>query len=259
MDSVDRHFSTIAENYRKLRSTESAPICSIHNRLKKYNKIIAADVGCGCGRYSLKLFKYFGSRLFLYCVDCNKAMLEQLKYYFQRHRVKNFRIKQTYARDIPISSNSLDCIFTFNAIHHFRIFNFFKEAKRILKKGGILFIYTRTRSQNKKNIWGMYFPRFVENETRLYEADELKKIIAMIPGFEVMDVEYFQFKKSSNLAELLELTNQRHYSTFSLYSDKEFRESIVNFERNIMEHFDDLNNITWFNENIMFVIRNNMN
>jgi hypothetical protein len=32
-----------------------------------------------------------------------------------------------------------------------------------LKGAGRLFIYTRLRSQNRRNIWGRFFPRFHES------------------------------------------------------------------------------------------------
>ena len=255
MRSIDRHFSTIAPNYRKLRETELEPISYIGNELNKLPKVVAADIGCGSGRYSLKLFQYMGNKLHLFCIDCNKKMLEQLDEYLTRHNIKNFYIKHTLAKNIPLPDESLDGVVTFNAIHHFKIFTFFKEAKRVLKNGGYLFVYTRTRSQNGRNIWGKFFPLFCEKETRLYEIDELSNIIQKFPELKLQKIKIFKFKKSANLGSLLKLARNHHYSTFFLYSKREFKKSLEKFKENLQKHFTDLYNIIWFNENVLFVVR----
>lgn len=255
MKAISKHFSTIANNYIKLRSTELEPIKFIRSELKDYPRIVGADIGCGCGRYTLKLFQYLGERLFLYCLDNNKKMLIQLEQHLKQHSMRKFSYQQTPAEKIPLSDDSLDCIFTFNAIHHFKIIKSFKEAKRTLKRNGLLFIYTRTREQNSRNIWGKYFPLFCEKETRLYNIDELSRIIRMVPGFPLQKIKLFKFKKSASLEELLYLAKNHHYSTFYLYSQKEFENALKLFQDRIGQKFEDLKNITWFNENIMFVVR----
>jgi len=255
LEAISRHFSTIAQNYLRLRSTELEPIQFIQNELKDVPRIVSADIGCGCGRYSLKLIQHLGDRIFLYCIDNNKKMLSQLERYMMQHGISNFCLKRTCAEEIPLSRNSLNCIFTFNAIHHFKIFSFLKEAKRILARNGYLFIYTRTREQNSRNIWGNYFPLFCEKETRLYNIDELSNIIRIVPGFILKKIKLFKFRKKASIEKLLYLAKNHHYSTFYLYSRKEFENALKLFVRQIEQNFEDLNNITWYNENIMFVVR----
>ena len=60
--------------------------------------------------------------------------------------------------DIPLEDHSLDCVFTFNAIHHFDLIQFVRNAVRLLKTNGNIFMYTRLRVRNAGNIWGQYFP-----------------------------------------------------------------------------------------------------
>lgn len=96
---------------------------------------------------------------------------------------------------MSLKDNSLDCIFTFNAIHHFKILGFLKESSRLLKDNGYLFIYTRLRSQNRRNIWGKHFPLFNEKETRLYEINELKSLLRKINGIKIESMEYFKYAR----------------------------------------------------------------
>lgn len=226
----------------------------LKKKLRKYPKIIAADVGCGAGRYDKALVQNFGKRLFLYCVDANKEMLKQLKSLLN-HRIKHYKIIQSSVEKIPLGGNSLDIVFTFNAIHHFPILKFFRESARLLRKNGWLFVYTRLRSQNRRNIWGKYFPRFNEKETRLYELHELKRQLAKVKGLKIESIEYFKYPRRSSLDRLIEQAQNHHYSTFYLYTTNEFENAMRKFKITIQRIFKNANRVQWFDENILLVVR----
>ena len=96
MENVQSHFSRLAPKYRGLRITDLDPILSIKNRLRGFpSRIVAADIGCGDGRYDLELFHYLGERLFLYCVDSNRQMLNEVDGYLSRHGIRDFKIRQS--------------------------------------------------------------------------------------------------------------------------------------------------------------------
>ncbi len=248
------HFSEIASEYRILRTTDLKPILHIKNQLNRKSRINIADVGCGDGRYSLKLLQYFGDRCYLYCVDSNDNMLIHLKNYLGENKMENFRIIKGDAEKLPLEDHSLDCIVTFNAIHHFDIQKFLGEAIRSLKDDGYLFIYTRLRNQNSRSIWGKYFPSFTEVENRLYELDKLKTHIQEA-GMGINSIKVFVHHRSSSLGRLVEQAQNHHYSTFSLYSNDAFEESLEEFQKNIKSNFQDTDNIKWQDENILLEIR----
>lgn len=251
----NNHFSRISDKYRDLRRTDLEPILYIKRRLERLPKIEAADVGCGAGRYALQLFKLRGDGLYLNCFDANREMLNQLKDYLTMHKINNFRIKETCAEKIPLEDSSLDCMFTFNAVHHFKLLGFLKEASRVLKDSGYLFIYTRLRSQSSRNIWGKYFPLFNQKETRLYELDEFKEIARGVPTLKLESVEYFEYKRNSGLGRLEWQAQNHHYSTFDLYTEQEFSRSFEKFRQNLRRNFEDPKNIQWSDENILMVLR----
>lgn len=257
MTNVDYHFSTIAHKYRDLRTTDLEPILFIKKKLQKLQKVEAVDVGCGVGRYSSKIFQYLGDKLYLHCTDSNEKMLEQLKEYFTQHKIKNFQIKKAFADNLPFENDSLDCILTFNAVHHFKLLKFLKESSRILKKTRYLFIYTRLRSQNKRNIWGRYFPQFYEKETRLYELKELELSLNQVPSLTLESIEYFEYKRVASLDWLVNQAQNKHYSTFQFYTDEEFKNALKSFQQKVSENFEDLNKISWIDENILLVARKN--
>lgn len=259
MKDVHHHFSKVAHRYRDLRTTDLEPILFITKKLQKYPKIVGADFGCGAGRYDFKLFQYLGNKLFLYCIDANKEMLKQLTIFLVKHKIRTFKAIESFERKIHLKDNSIDCIFTFNAIHHFKVSQFLKESSSILKDGRYLFIYTRLRSQNRRNIWGKYFPLFNERETRLYELNELESLLRKIPGLQIESVEYFKYTRSSSLDWLINQARNRHYSTFDLYDKKEFEKSLERFRQNIQRKFKDLDKISWIDENILLVVRKQIN
>ena len=255
MKDINEHFSEIADEYRNLRILDLEPILYISRQLNGMSSILGADIGCGTGRYDLLLLQNIGDKLFLHCVDNNKEMLDQLCKYLTPSEIRKFEVNCCAARNLPFEDESLDCIFSFNAVHHFNVHGFFGEASRILKNGGQLFVYTRTPTQNSRNIWGRLFPLFNEKETRLYEEYEVKETLREIPRFEMKKIVYFTHKRTSDLSWLRFQARNHHYSTFCFYSEEEFKESMEQFTENLHGDFQDLNNITWNDENILYCIK----
>ncbi len=258
MRKINHHFSRIAHKYKDLRTTDLLSLSIIKKKLENLTKIEAADVGCGVGRYDVKLFQYLGERLSLTCIDPNESMLNELVKNLRDHNIRNFKPIRAQASALPLSANSLDTIFTFNAIHHFKLLNFLKEASRVLRNNRYLFIYTRLRSQNKRNIWGEYFPKFHEKETRLYELSDLKEKLKEVPILNLESVEYFRYRRMAKLEWLVTQAKNYHYSTFLLYDEREFEEALKKFPENIARDFKDPDKIIWNDENIMLVIRKNV-
>ncbi len=255
MIAMQKHFSDISFDYDKLRTTDREPILFIKEQLINIPRIVAADIGCGTGRYSLELLKYFGDRLFLYCVDINEAMLKQA-YKNLREKSKYFNLVNSSANQLSFNDSFLDAIFTFNAIHHFDLAIFLDQSARVLKKGGYLFIYTRTREQNSRNIWGNFFPLFNEKEKRLYEIKDLEKEIKKNNNWQIKCIKKFVYKRCSDLDSLIYKVNNNHYSTFSLYSKKELVQSLYQFEDKLSQSFKNLEQIRWNDENVLIVIKN---
>ncbi len=252
---IHQHFSRIAHSYRHLRTTDSEPIDLIINKMNGLEHIEAADVGCGAGRYDLLLFKHLGDRLKLTCLDANPDMLRALDRHLYKHGVSNFKTICSEAESLPFPDNHLDFVCTFNAIHHFNLPLFLKESARITKSGGYLFIYTRLREQNRRNIWGKHFPHFNKKETRLYTQDAIRRSIEAAPDLELESIVSFSYKRVSDLSQLMKRARSHHYSTFFLYSPEELEEAIEGFIRNVMGSYEDIGRIDWFDENILFTVR----
>ncbi len=247
------HFSQIASIYSQVRTIDYELINYITKKLAFKQTIVAADIGCGDGRYSIKLIEKLRNRLSLTCVDVNYEMLQQISKISSN--IQNLQTKQAIAEELPFADNSLDCIFSFNAIHHFKINEFAKECNRVLKNNGVLFIYTRLKEQNESNIWCKFFPDFSKKENRLFDIQSLTKHISNQTSLNLTSTEFFEHKRSSDIQTLVSKAEKKHYSTFSLYTVSEFEKSLGKFKQNIYQNFSNPENIQWIDENTMFLFQ----
>ena len=255
-NNADEHFSKIASEYRGLRTTDLDHIQHIKNQLSDKPGMNMADVGCGDGRYSIELLKCLQDDCYLHCIDYNESMLKHLKSYLISNNILNFCARPGDANKLPLESDSMDCIVTFNAIHHFDIKRFLAEVYECLKDDGNVFIYTRLRNQNSRNIWGQYFPLFAETEERLFEFDELQYAVKKA-DMRITNTRVFGHDRTSDLSSLVKKAKNNHYSTFALYDKDEFKRSSETFEQNIRDNFDDLEDIRWQDENILLQVGKN--
>ena len=250
---MSEHFSQVASIYSQVRTIDYELINYITKKLASMSNIVAADIGCGDGRYSIKLIEKLRNRLSLTCVDNNYEMLQQISKISSNFQ--NLQTKQAFAEKIPFDDNSLDCIFSFNAIHHFKINEFAKECNRVLKNNGLLFIYTRLKDQNESNIWGKFFPDFSKKENRLFDNHSLTECISSQTSLNLKSTESFQHNRSSDIRTLVSKAEKKHYSTFSLYTVSEFEKSLAKFIQNIHQNFSNPENIQWVDGNTMFVFQ----
>ena len=250
---MEGHFAKVAAHYRDLRTTDDAPILHIRDQLGGRSAVAAADVGCGAGRYDLLLFQHLNN-LGLTCIDLSGEMLAQLTRHLDQNGIRDFETVMAGVDQMTLADQSLDCVFTFNAIHHFDFRLFLSKAGRAIKKDGQVFIYTRTQEQNAASVWGRLFPGFSQKETRLYRLDEMENWIGSATGLRLIEAKTFHFTRTSSLERLVEQARNRHYSTFALYGEAEFERACQLFEGAVRSEFDDPAAVTWLDQNIMLQV-----
>ena len=247
------HFSEVADVYRDVRTTDLAPIHHIRDRLTQRDKVMAADIGCGAGRYDRLLFEHLPN-LHLICIDANPEMLERLRRYLSASGIRDFESRASRVEELELPDSALDCVFTFNAVHHFDFPIFLSKAQQAINQEGRIFVYTRTPRQNAQSVWGRHFPDFPEKEARLYDLERMKRWIGETRGLRLCDARAFRYARQSSLERLLEQVRSKHYSTFSLYASDALEIAIEGFIDNIRRHFDDLSCIAWHDENTLLEI-----
>ena len=256
MSRMHEHFSSLSASYNELRTTDVQPVLHVRERLQDQGEIRAADIGCGAGRYDLLLLQHLPG-LHLTCVDVNGAMVEETARYLKSHGQSNFVTQRIDASDLHLPEGALDCVVTFNAIHHFDPVAFLEQAAQAVTSSGHVFVYTRLKNQNTRNIWGRFFPGFPEKETRLYDLGCVESWADRLDDLNLETIEFFRFERVAPLERLLDQAAGKHYSTFSLYSADELRKALEIFEARLGQHFMGCDQIKWTDENVMMVFRKN--
>jgi SAM-dependent methyltransferase len=251
---MHEHFSKVSSCYKDVRTTDIEPVLYISELLKDMPGIVAVDIGCGDGRYDLLLFKYL-KNLNLTCADINKSMLEKTADFLLKQNIRGFQTLISDSHMQFLENNSVDCIFTFNAIHHFDFPAFIKRCADVIKDDGWIFIYTRLRNQNARTIWGRFFPDFKEKENRLYEMDEIRNWVREEDSLRLEIAKEFKFRRTGTVDDLVKKAKARHYSTFSLYDEEEFENALGRFRENVERHYKDADRLEWFDENILLVLK----
>lgn len=254
LTGMQGHFAKVAGSYREMRTTDEGLILHIRDQLSGRPAVTAADIGCGAGRYDHLLFKHLPN-LRLACLDASPEMLAQLSRHLNRNGIHDFETINASVEEMAFEDQSLDCVFTFNAIHHFDFPLFLAKAGRAIRKDGLIFIYTRTPDQNAESVWGRHFPGFCEKETRLYRLEEMEGWIGETAGqLRLIAVRTFRYARICSLERLLEQARSRHYSTFSLYGKAEFEKACQTFEDSVLREIDDPSKVAWYDQNILLQI-----
>ena len=232
------HFAKVADVYREMRTTDEEPILYIRDQLAGRPAVTAADIGCGAGRYDPLLFRHLPN-LRLACLDVSPEMLAQLSRHLGRNGIHDFEMINVSVEEMAFEDESLDCVFTFNAVHHFDFSLFLAKAGRAIRKDGLIFIYTRTPDQNAGSVWGRHFPDFREKKTRLYRLQEMEEWICKTGRLRMIAARTFRYARTFSMERLLEQARNRHYSTFSLYGEAEFEKASQTFKDAVRRQFDD--------------------
>ena len=252
MNKMYYHFQNLSSFYNELRTTDLEPVIFICKKLRNRRNLTGADIGCGGGRYDLLLLKHL-PKLRLICGDINEAMIKETTFYLEQHGQKNFSTHFIDASDLQLPEYALDFVLTFNAIHHFDPVEFLNQACRALRRGGYVFIYTRLKSQNTNNIWGRYFPGFIEKENRLYDLSQIEQWCKKVESLTLKTIHFFRFKRVFPLKALVSQAKNNHYSTFSFYNNDEFDNAIEKFKQNVENNFADIERVQWDDENVMIL------
>ncbi|MCI0404697.1 MAG: class I SAM-dependent methyltransferase [candidate division Zixibacteria bacterium] len=249
-----KHFQTVAKKYRHVRTTDLEPILAIKKLLGARASRPAADVACGAGRYT-RLFAQILKPKFLVAADANRAMLAECRSYLSQFPAKTkLFFTLSLSQELPLAAGVLGYLITFNAVHHFRLPLFLAEAARVLEAGGLLFIYTRLRDQNRRTVWGEFFPGFAEKEGRLFSLGEIEKAVARTGRFAFKEIRFFKFRRRSSRRELQAQAASRHYSTFCFYTPAAFARGLKKFNENLKANFPDHKGILHTSENVLLVL-----
>ena len=91
------------------------------------------ELGCGAGEAAV----YFAKKgAQVTATDISSGMLEVVKKLAKKHGVE-VETRQTYSHTMPFADGAFDIVYAANLLHHVDIESTLKEARRVLKTGGV--------------------------------------------------------------------------------------------------------------------------
>ncbi|MGB9730010.1 MAG: class I SAM-dependent methyltransferase [Thermoprotei archaeon] len=112
------------------------------NLLGIHESMRVADIGCGPGVFSIEIAKRVGSLGFVYAIDSNSYMVDRVELLAKAMKLNNVKAIKTDASDLSIiPSESVDISIFIYSLHHInRKVDTIREALRITKRGGKIFV-----------------------------------------------------------------------------------------------------------------------
>jgi ubiquinone/menaquinone biosynthesis C-methylase UbiE len=125
-------FSHQSEYYAKYRPTYPIELYEYVASLVNEKKLVW-DVATGNGQAAFRLSDYFEH---VYATDLSEQQLKNAKL---NHTIE---YKLEHAEECSLEDNSVDLITVATAIHWFDLEAFYKQVRRVLKPGGVLFAWS---------------------------------------------------------------------------------------------------------------------
>ena len=180
------------------------------------------DIGCGTGRFTEPLAKYFSA--FVHGVDPSAKMLQVAKDNYQGLACD---FAQGTTNKIPLDDGVVDLAFMSMVYHHIEDKKkAIDEVKRVLKKSGKFCIRNTTIESMDSYFWLQFFPSACEIERqRIPHQQDILDLVSS-RGFEVAYSSSIQQKFAADPADYMRKIGLRGLSSLKAISDAEFAEGL---------------------------------
>jgi len=159
-------YDPLATDYARHREGHEYVIAVLERLFERSPGESVLEVGCGTGVYSAAIAESVASTV--YGMDLSRQMLRQAAAH------KRIFYLQGGASNLPFADHAIDMIFSINVVHHIQnIGDYFREAFRILKPGGVFCTATDSEAIIKRRVpLSRYWPATVSVELERYHGLE---------------------------------------------------------------------------------------
>lgn len=224
------HFSVNSENYKKFRPEYPSELFAYLASLSPANER-AWDCGTGSGQTAKGLAQFFST---VFASDPSRSQIKNAE------RMNGVEYFVATAENSTLENEKIDIITVSQALHWFRIKEFFKEAERVLKPHGILAIWSYNLlsvtpgidaiiSHFYNKILGEYWPK----ERRLVET-EYEEIVF---PFQEVTPPSFEMRAEWNLYELIGYIST--WSAVKKFQSINTVSPVDNLQEEICQYWDD--------------------
>jgi SAM-dependent methyltransferase len=228
LPSVD--YSTIATYYDKARPAPSDFwISRIINLGRMGPQSDVLDVGCGTGRFTIKIARNSGARL--YAIDSSPTMIKKALHRDRRHEI-DWILGD--AHSLPFRRDSFDCIYMTMVVHHIKSREAVLAAiRRSLRSGGRCVILTTSHSAIRAHTL-RHFPGVVAIDLKRFPSIPALKTAMRKAGFKNVRSSFVRHDEGEIRVEAYcEMVRRKYISTLSLLGEEKFEAGFKVFQSRI--------------------------
>ena len=236
---MSESFSEIAPVYDALRPLSAGDRARLDYMLAQVvigPDDLVVEIGCGTGRLTLPLGRAVGENVRVVGVDPEEKMLE-----VARRKDLGGRVvwRQGTAYKLPLEDGSASLALMVMVVHLLRRrLSAFREARRVLRIGGRLSVWTFTPGHVARFYLNEYFPSIpVIDAVRFPSISVLQRELEKA-GFAKVSVEERVERSELDLAAVVDRVRGRYISTLSLLPPLEYRQGLQRLEELLAEEHE---------------------
>lgn len=230
----------LASNYEDKRRMEPQDFDRLINYILHYGKVEGdvLEIGCGPGYYLVPLAQRLPEASF-YGVDITDAMLASAKAKVNRQAVTNCSLAKGNAHYLPLADYAFDFVLMSQVLHYFENLPVvIAEVYRVAKPKARVLVITSSHLQMKSQLDIALFPGLVKRDTARIPSIEKIRYLFESGGFEILAaVAFASTFRFPSIEALVERVAQKPWSSYQLFSQREFTRRFRVFKRKLYQKF----------------------
>jgi SAM-dependent methyltransferase len=231
-------YAKVAENYDRLRGRDRNKLEqwvreAVHYCAPERTETVL-DIGCGTGRYTELLNRFFGT---VYGLDRSAEMLGVAA---REHVADGLSFVRGDATSLPFDDSVFDMVLMVMSLHQIgteNIGTLFMSIRDKLREKGALVLVTNSHSRMRRSNWA-HFPGVVARDLERFPS--IPFIISELKAAGFRKTGFVSVKKlfgTLPVEDYLARVEGKYISTLSIMSEDEFRRGFLKFGSWVRSHY----------------------